>query len=112
MVFDYDQFLFLEVEGLPLPFFMVMNGKRCFGGGHGWGCYVPSVRNYKKIRPRLELGVFHDTDLWCTRAAFKSVGALGPDLIWAPLNTPKKFCVTCIVPSTLLARIFMDMVAR
>ena len=26
------------------------------------------------------------------RAAFKTVGALGPDLIWAPLNTPKKFC--------------------
>ena len=27
------------------------------------------------------------------RAAFKSVGALGPDLIWAPLiNTPKKLC--------------------
>ena len=25
------------------------------------------------------------------RAAFKSVGALGPDLIWAPLNTPKNF---------------------
>ena len=36
------------------------------------------------------------------RAALKSVGALGPDLIWAPLNTPKNF-VTCIVPSTLLA---------
>ena len=27
-----------------------------------------------------------------SRAALKSVGALGPDLIWAPLNTPKKFC--------------------
>ena len=26
------------------------------------------------------------------KAAFKSVGALGPDLIWATLVTPKKFC--------------------
>ena len=33
-----------------------------------------------------------DKAIHAHRAAFKSVGAMGPDLIWAPLNTPKKFC--------------------
>ena len=33
--------------------------------------------------------LFH---IFVPRAAFISVGALGPDLIWATLNTPKKFC--------------------
>ena len=33
-----------------------------------------------------------DKAIHAHRAAFKSVGAMGPDLIWAPLSTPKKFC--------------------
>ena len=42
------------------------------------------------------------------KAAFVSVGALGPKLIGAPQKVAINFFVMCAELSTLLARIFMD----